>query len=114
MENTESTDKLDVDNWDIKAEDRSRNRMKLKIKLSADEAQSYKNYRDVIKPEDVSDDQFIKAVFLTGLEALQFRILEELKSKAESEGLSSSGVDVPEANLESAEVSAPGDIEVIE
>jgi hypothetical protein len=88
--------------------------MKLKIKLSADEAQSYKNYRDVIKPKDVSDDQFIKAVFLTGLEALQFRILEDLKSKAEAGGLSSSGVDVSGGESEVAEVSSPGDVEIIE
>ena len=90
--------KLDVSQWRIRVDERSRNRMKLQIKLSKDEATAFKNFADVCKPEEISDDDFLKTVFITGIEALN-RQLAEMVSKYAAENkeeLAASGITVIE------------------
>lgn len=90
--------KLDVSQWRVRIDERSRNRMKLQIKLSKDEAVAYKNFADVCKPEDVSDDAFLKTVFITGIESLN-RQLSDMVQKYASENkeeLAASGITVIE------------------
>ena len=62
--------KIDVNNWNIKVRERRNNRMRLQINLSKDEAVAYKNFADVCKPEDITDSDFMKTVFITGVEAM--------------------------------------------
>ena len=72
--------------------------MKLQIKLSKDEATAFKNFADVCKPEEISDDDFLKTVFITGIEALN-RQLAEMVSKYAAENkdeLAASGITVIE------------------
>ena len=90
--------KLDVSKWRIRVDQRSRNRIKLQIKLSKDEATAYKNFAEVCKPEEISDDDFLKTVFITGIEALN-RQLAEMVSKYAAENkeeLAASGITVIE------------------
>ena len=47
MDPEQTSIKLDVSKWNIRIDQRSRNRMKLLIKLSKDEAQAYKNFADM-------------------------------------------------------------------
>lgn len=44
--------------------------MKVMIKFSADEAQSYKEFVEMFKPNELSVEDFAKAIFLRGSEAL--------------------------------------------
>lgn len=87
---------LDVNNWKINISDRSRGRMKLQIKLSKDEAVAYKNFAEVCKPEEISDDDFMRTVFITGIEALnqQLANLVQAYAKENREELASSGITV--------------------
>lgn len=87
---------LDVNNWKINISDRSRGRMKLQIKLSKDEAVAYKNFAEVCKPEEISNDDFMKTVFITGIEALnqQLANLVQAYAKENREELASSGITV--------------------
>ena len=90
--------KLDIQNWRIRIDERSRNRMKIQIKLSKDEAQAFKNFSDMVKPEEVSDDDFMKTVFVAGCETLN-RQLQELVQKyavENQEELAASGITVVE------------------
>ena len=90
--------KLDVSQWRIRVDERTKNRMKLQIKLSKDEATAFKNFASVCKPEEISDDDFIKTVFVTGIEALNNQ-LAEMVSKYASENkeeLAASGITVIE------------------
>ena len=90
--------KLDVSKWRIRVDERSRNRMKLQIKLSKDEALAFKNFASVCKPEEVSDDDFIKTVFVTGIEALNKQLAEMVSKYAaeNKEELAASGITVIE------------------
>lgn len=87
---------LDVNNWKINISDRSRGRMKLQIKLSKDEAVAYKNFAEVCKPEEISDDDFMRTVFITGIEALnqQLANLVQAYAKENREELAASGITV--------------------
>ena len=72
--------------------------MKLQIKLSKDEAQAFKNFSDVCKPGEITDDEFIKTVFITGIEALNQQLSEMVQkyAKENQEELASSGITVIE------------------
>ena len=90
--------KLDVSQWRIRIDDRNRNRMKLQIKLSKDEATAFKNFASVCKPEEISDDDFIKTVFVTGIEALNQQLAQMVQQYASEnkEELAASGITVIE------------------
>ena len=88
--------KLDVNNWRIRIDERSKNRMKLQIKLSKDEALAFKNFTDVCKPEEVTNDDFIKTVFVTGIEAMNQQLAQMVQKYAaeNKDELASSGITV--------------------
>ena len=90
--------KLDVDKWRIRIDQRSKDRMKLQIKLSKDEAQAFKNFSDVCKPNEITDDEFIKTVFITGIESLNKQLAEMVQKYAaeNKHELAASGITVIE------------------
>mgnify|MGYP003135028589 CR=1 FL=1 len=92
--------KIDVDAWKIKVRERRNNRMRLQINLSKDEAIAFKNFASVCKPEEVSDEDFLKTVFLTGIEGLnkQLADLVQKYAKENKEDLASSGITVLEGD----------------
>ena len=96
MDPEQTSIKLDVSKWNIRIDQRSKNRMKLQIKLSKDEAQAYKNFADMCKPEDVPEDMFIKTVFITGFEAMNKKLAEMVQkyAAANKEELAASGITV--------------------
>lgn len=74
--------------------------MKLKIDLTKDESVTFANFKKVIKPDEISDDQFIKAVFLTGIEKMNNDLQEILKKYVaeNKEELAASGITVVEGD----------------
>lgn len=90
--------KIDVNNWNIKVRERRNNRMRLQINLSKDEAVAYKNFADVCKPEDITDSDFMKTVFITGVEAMNKQLAELVQKYAQEnkEELAASGITVIE------------------
>ena len=76
------TIKLDVKSWKIKQEDRSRGRMKFQIKLNKQETESFKAFTDTVKPEEVSQDDFVKSLFLTGIESMNQKIMSMVEDYA--------------------------------
>lgn len=70
--------------------------MKLQIKLSKDEAVAYKNFSEVCKPGDVTDADFMKTIFLTGIEALNKQLAEMVQKYAAEnrDELAASGITV--------------------
>ena len=100
MEKPVDSIKFNVDTWKIKVHDRRNDRMRIQINLSKDEAQAYKNFAQLVRPNDVSDADFLKTVFLTGIEGLN-RELAELVQKYALENkdeLASSGITVLEGD----------------
>ena len=98
MDPEQTSIKLDIDKWKIRVDERSKNRMKLQIKLSKDEAIAFKNFASVCKPVEVKDEDFIKTVFITGIEALNQQLAEMVKKYAaeNKEELAASGITVIE------------------
>lgn len=90
--------KLDINSWRFRVDHRSRSRMKINIKLSKDEAEAFKNFSNVVKPEEISDDDFMKTIFVTGCEALNAQLanLVQQYAKENQEELASSGITVVE------------------
>ena len=72
--------------------------MRLQINLSKDEAVAYKNFADVCKPEDITDSDFMKTVFITGVEAMNKQLAELVQKYAQEnkEELAASGITVIE------------------
>jgi uncharacterized alpha/beta hydrolase family protein len=90
--------KLNIEDWNIKIKERSKQRMKLQVKLSKDEAVAFKNFADTCKPVEVSDEDFVKVIFVTGFETLNRQLAEMVSSyaKENKEELASSGITVLE------------------
>ena len=90
--------KLDIQNWRFRIDERSRNRMKINIKLSKDEAEAYKNFATSIKPDGLSDQDFMKTIFFKGCETLHAELqgLMQRFAVENQEELASSGITVVE------------------
>ena len=90
--------KFDFNSWKIKVRERRNNRMRLQINLDKDEALAYKNFAEVCKPEEVTDSDFMKTIFLTGVESLNQQLAEMVRKYADEnrEELASSGITVLE------------------
>ena len=99
-EEKRSSVRINVDSWKIRTYLKNGDRMKLKIDLDKDESLAFANFKKVIKPDEVSDDKFIKAVFLTGVQKMNDDLQEILKKYvAENrDELASSGITVVEGD----------------
>ena len=84
MDDQQTPIKFNVDSWKIKIRERRNNRMRFQINLSKDEALAYKN--------------FLKTIFLTGIEAMNKELAQLVKqyAKENKEDLASSGITVLE------------------
>jgi len=78
---------LDFQSWNIKQIDRSRDRMKLQIKLSKDEAQAFKNFMGMVKPPEIAEEDFLKGIFKIGVETMEMKLMEAVQKHAEEEGV---------------------------
>lgn len=92
--------KLNSDNGKFKVEDRSGGRMKITIKLNKDEAEAFKNWSTMVKPEGMDLDGFCRAVFFKGVESLQANLremaLNTLKNEETRKQMQEAGVNVEE------------------
>ena len=66
-----------MEEWKVTLKERTRNRMKIQVKLSSQEAEAVRNFLDAAKPPDVSNDTFFKALFMKGWEAYHKEIEEK-------------------------------------
>ena len=98
MDTQKESIKLDIQKWRFRIDHRSRARMKINIKLSKDEAEAFKNFTTVVKPDEVSDDDFMKTIFVTGCEALNQQLSQMVQqyAKENQEELAASGITVVE------------------
>ena len=78
---------LSPDEWNIRVEYRNRNRMKINFKLSREETTAFTNFKNQTKPDQISEENFIKSIFFLGLSTLETnlsaKISEELAKQDE-------------------------------
>ena len=94
--------KLDGSKWKIKATERSRGRMKINIKLSKDEAEGFKNWANLVRPDTISDEDFFKQIFFNGIEFLNQKLQQisqqiindpEIRKNLEASGINVSALE---------------------
>jgi len=76
--------------------------MKLQIKLGSEEAQAFKNFMEMVKPPEISEDDFLKGIFKIGVETMEMKLMEAVKEHAAENDLdlSASGIDITETAKE--------------
>jgi len=84
-------DSFDVSEWSVKVLNRTKDRMKITFKLSKDEAEAFQSFQNQTRPDEISEDKFIKSIFFLGLttleQNLQQSIAQELAKHAEDEDI---------------------------
>jgi len=68
--------------------------MKLIVKLNKHESEAFKAFAETVKPNDIADDQFLKSIFLYGIDAINQELTEAVKQYAEEhkDELAASGI----------------------
>lgn len=86
--------------------------MRLQINLTKDEAIAYKNFADVCKPLDITEADFLKTVFITGIEALNKQLAEMVQkyAKENQEELAASGITVIEGEDGEVKLASTADL----
>jgi len=111
----------DINSWKIKLVERSRNKMKIQVKLSAQEAEALRNFLDATKPPEVSNDTFFKGIFMKGWEAYHQEIehkyvehIEKNREEYEASGFTFSEEGKLTGYDSGEEVEGAGEVEVVE
>ena len=61
--------------------------MKIQIKLDKVEAQAFKNFAEVVRPDEISDADFVKSIFKLGLEEMENRLMKAVEKHAEENNI---------------------------
>ena len=84
---TPTTVDINLADWSVELRERTRNRMKLQIKLNKIEAQAFKNFAEVVKPDEISSEDFLKSIFKIGLEEMENRLMSAVEKHAEDNNI---------------------------
>ena len=93
---------FNFENWNIKPIDRTRNRMKLQIKLSKEEAQAFKNFTEMVKPPEIDEADFLKGIFKIGVETMEIKLMEAVQKHAEENNIDLTAEDLEPTPLKDA------------
>ena len=82
----------------ITSQDRSRERMKITIKFSKEEAEGFKNFVSITKPENVTENDYIKGIFMQGVKVINDKLSQISKQYVlnNKDELGLSGINVVE------------------
>lgn len=105
---------LNFESWKIKTTNRSKNRMKVQIKFNKEEAQAIKNFMEMVKPPELSEDDFMKGIFKIGVETMEVKLLEAVKSHAEENDLDLSAMGLVEAEDSKSSIIPSDESSVVE
>tara|TARA_Y100000310_G_C20129397_1_gene555151 strand:+ start:174 stop:542 length:369 start_codon:yes stop_codon:yes gene_type:complete len=78
-----SSASLCIDAWKLKLTERSRNRMKIQIKMGTEETQAFNNFMSELRPDHVSVDDFVRTLFYKGIEKFQEELFEKMQTYME-------------------------------
>ena len=114
---------LDVKDWRIKLDQRRRNRMKLVVKLNKEQAEGFKAFQQNVKPDAISEEEFLQLVLFNGVQRMNEQLyeiaqkyVEDHKDELEASGLTviddgddlvmtEATVDVDESTMSASSVS---------
>jgi len=107
LEPSNEIERFNPDGWTLRVDYRKRDRMKINFKLSKEESEAYSNFKNQTKPDQISEDQFLKSIFFLGITTLEANISKKIQNELEKMDEDVS-LEVPEEDgpEESVEVSA--------
>lgn len=92
--------------------------MNIKITLTDDEAQAFKNWSTQVKPPQLDEENFVKQIFFNGIASINQQIShmaqQSLKDPAMREQLRQSGIDVDQLEKEMMQTQNKADSEPLE
>lgn len=102
--------------WGVKTTHRSKNRMKLTLKLSQEETEAFTSFANSVKPEGLSLDEFVRSIFFAGVRTLEEQLTSNLVKHIEEnrEQYEASGFTFDEEGKLSGVAQGEGDSEIIE
>tara|TARA_R110002094_G_scaffold40613_4_gene52973 strand:+ start:183 stop:473 length:291 start_codon:yes stop_codon:yes gene_type:complete len=83
----------------VKTTNRNKGRMKIQIKLSKEQAEGFSQFKNLVKPPDMTEDDFIIQLFFAGCNALANDLRDHAQKMKEAE----EAADVPSSDTETAE-----------
>lgn len=75
METSKEGFTVKTTDWKVKQKEYSRGRMKIFAKLNKDEAQAFNNFKQAVKPDSQNEEDFIRAVFMAGMESIDRQMM---------------------------------------
>lgn len=54
--------------------------MKFQIKMGMEETEAFKNFMNELKPDHVSEDDFVRTLFYKGVEKFQMELFEQMQN----------------------------------
>jgi len=92
MSDAEGNLRLDFDTWKVQVkENQRRNVLKLYVKLNKVESIAFKNFMETVKPDNVSENEFMKAIFSMGVESMEGQLIRAVEEKLSASGLDLNG-----------------------
>jgi len=95
---------LSLKNSKVRIREKTKNgeirKMKIHIDLSKEESEGYKSFMELVKPDELNEQEFVKIIFLKGVEAVNQQLSAEAKKYFEQhpEMFNTSGI--PESKIE--------------
>ena len=75
---TPTTVDINLADWSVELRERTRNKI---------EAQAFKNFAEVVKPDEISSEDFLKSIFKIGLEEMENRLMSAVEKHAEDNNI---------------------------
>ena len=89
------TSAFSQESWKPVVTHRGRGRMKVTFKLSKEEAAAFQAFQADVRPQEVSEENFIKSIFFLGLSTLEHNLSQKIAEAMKVEDGEVS-LDVPE------------------
>ena len=83
---------LNIKDWKLTRLERSKNRMKLQLKFNKDETMAIKNFMEMVKPPEISEDDFLKGLFKLGIETMESKLMQAVEEHMEENDLDASAI----------------------
>tara|TARA_R110002020_G_C16296617_1_gene772847 strand:- start:1646 stop:2008 length:363 start_codon:yes stop_codon:yes gene_type:complete len=101
---------LNIKDWKLTRLERSKNRMKLQLKFNKDETMAIKNFMEMVKPPEISEDDFLKGLFKLGIETMESKLMQAVEEHMEENDLDPSAIGVKPDHPEEIVVPVVGEV----
>lgn len=84
MKQSSKNKPMNPQSWGVKIKERTKNRMKIQLKLNQEESEAFTNFANNAKPEHISLDDFIRSIFFAGVRVVEEQLTANLVAHMEA------------------------------